>query len=122
MTKSVALLYIAFADVLLLGQTLSPGEANPPVTNPQVNWFERLSKRFPPELVAPIKGPGAATLMRSYSHPLRRVDADCVYPSLASRSLSIRPCRTSPRKLRLLPPFERIAPTTKPATPPDEIR
>ena len=108
MKKIVALLYIAFANVLLLGQTLSPT----PLTNPLVNRFEWLSKRFPPTLVAPIKGPGGATLMRS----------SCVYPSLATRSLSIGPCRTSPRKLRLLTPFERTAPTTKPAIPPGEIR
>ena len=107
MKKIVALLYIAFANVLLLGQTLSLRA----LTNPPVNRFEPLSIRFPPTLVAPIKDPGAATLMRS----------NCVYPSLATRSLSIRPCRTSPRKLRLFPPFE-IAPTPKPAIPSGEIR
>ena len=102
----VALLCIAFADVPLLGQTLSPR----PLTDPLVNRFEPLSMKFPPTLVAPIKGTGAATLKRS----------NCVYPSLATRSLSIRPCKTSPRKLHLFPPFERIAPT--PATSPGVFR
>jgi hypothetical protein len=103
----VALLYIAFADVPLLGQTLTPR----PLTNPLVDRFEPLSMRFPPTLVAPIKDPGAVTLKRS----------NCVYPSLATRSLSIRPCQTSTRKLRLFPPFERIAPTPKPLTSPGEF-
>ena len=108
MKKIVALLYIAFANVLLPGQTLNPM----PLTNPPVNRFEPLSMKFPPTLVAPIKDPGAATLKRS----------NCVYPSLATGSLSIRPCRTSPRKLSLFPPFEKIAPTPKPAIPLGEIR
>jgi hypothetical protein len=108
MKKIVALLYIAFANFLLLGQSLSPR----PLTSPPVKRFEPLSMRLPPTLIAPIKDPGAATLMRS----------NCVYPALATRSVSIRPCGTSPRKLRLFPPFERIAPTPKPAKPPIEIR
>ena len=114
MKTLVALLYIAFANVLLLGQTLSPDEANPPVTNPVVDRLERLSKQFPPELVAAIKDPATVSPMRSY----------CVYPSasLGTWSLSIKPCRTSSRKLHLLPPFEGIVPTTKPATPPGDIR
>jgi hypothetical protein len=105
---AVALLCIAFANVPLLGQTLSPR----PLTNPLVNRFEPLPMRFPPTLVAPIKALGAATLKRS----------ECVYPSLATNSLSIRPCQTSPRKLRLFPPFKRIAPTPKPATSIGEFR
>jgi hypothetical protein len=108
MKKTVALLYIAFANVLLPGQALNPM----PSTNPPVNRFEPLSTKFPPTLVAPIKSPGAATRMRS----------NCVYPSLATRSLSFGPCRTSPRKLRLFPSFARIAPTPKPVMPPVEIR
>jgi len=104
----VALLCIAFANVPLLGQTLSPR----PKTDPPVNRFEPLSMRFPPTLVAPIKEPGVATLKRS----------NCVYPSLATNSLSIRPCQTSPRKLRLFPPFVRIAPTPRPATSPGVFR
>ena len=103
----VALLYIAFANVPLLGQTLTPR----PLTNPLVDRFEPLSMRFPPTLVAPIKDPVAATLKR----------ANCVYPSLATRSLSIRPCKTSPRRLRLFPPFAVIAPTPKPVKSPGEF-
>jgi hypothetical protein len=103
----VALLYIAFASVPLLGQTLTPR----PLTDPLVNRFEPLSMKLPPTLVAPIKGTGAAPLKRS----------NCVYPSLATRSLSIRPCKTSPRKLHLFPPFERIAPTPKLTTSPGEF-
>ena len=103
----VALLYVAFANVPLLGQTLNPR----PETDPLVNRFEPLSMKFPPTLVAPIKGTGAATLKPS----------NCVYPSLATRSLSIRPCQTSTHKLRLFPPFERIAPTPRPATWPGEF-
>jgi hypothetical protein len=38
----VALLYIAFANVPLLGQTLTPR----PLTNPLVDRFEPLSMRF----------------------------------------------------------------------------
>jgi hypothetical protein len=104
----VALLYIAFANVLLLGQTSSPR----PLTNPLVNRFEPLSMRFPPTLVAPIKGTGTVALKLS----------NCVYPSLATNSLSIRPCQTGPRKLRLFPPFKRFAPTPKPAILPGEFR
>jgi hypothetical protein len=104
----VALLYIAFANVPLLGQALSPR----PLTNPLVNRLEPLPMRFPPTLVSPMRDPGAARLKRS----------NCVYPSLATRSLSIRPCQASPRKLRLFPPFEKIAPTPKPAISPGEFR
>ena len=103
----VALLYIAFDNVPLLGQTLTPR----PLTNPLVDRFEPLSMRFPPTLVAPIKDPGAATLKRS----------TCVYPSLATNSLSFRPCQAGPRKLRLFPPFKRIAPMPKPTTSPGEF-
>jgi hypothetical protein len=104
----VALLCIAFANVLSLAQTLSPR----PLANPAVNRFEPLSMRFPPTLVAPIRDPGVVTLKRS----------SCVYPSLATNSLSIRPCQTSPRKLRLFPPFKRIAPVPRPAPSIGEFR
>jgi hypothetical protein len=97
----VALLYIAFANVPLLGQTLSPR----PLTYPLVNRFEPLSMTSQPTLVALI------TLKRS----------NCVYPSLATNSLSFRPCQASPRKLRLFPPFKRIAPMPKPITSPGEF-
>ena len=107
-TIVVALLYIAFANVPLLAQALSPR----PLTNPPVNRFEPLPMRVPPTLVAPIKSTGTAALKRS----------NCVYPSLATRSLSIRPCQPSLRKLRLFPPFERIAPTPTPAISPGEFR
>ena len=108
MKKIVVLLCIAFLNVLLLGQTLTPR----PLTNPLVNRFEPLPMRFSPTLVVPIKDPGAATLKRS----------NCVYPSLATRSLSVRPCQTSPRKLRLFPPFEKIATTPKPVISPGQFR
>ena len=112
MNRLVALLSIAFANVLLLGQTLNPCEATTPVTTPLVDRVEQLSKRFPPELIVPITPPGKATLLRSY----------CVYPSLDTKSLSVKPCQTNSRKLRLVPSLENIAPPTKPATLPDNIR
>jgi hypothetical protein len=104
----VALPYIVFVNVALLGQTLNPR----PLTNPLVNRFEPSPSRFPPTLVAPIKALGSATLKRP----------SCVYPSLATNSLSIRPCQASPRKLRLFPPFKRIAPSPKPAASIGEFR
>ena len=110
MKTFVAILYIAFANVLLLGQMLGRDEANPPVRNP-VERLERLSKTFPPELVVTTKDPATVTPMRSR-----------VYPGPATRSLSIKPCPTSPHKLRAVPPFENIVPKTKPATPPAHIR
>ena len=112
MNKLVALLYIAFANAQLPGQTLSPGEATAPVTTPLVDRVEQLSKRFPPELIVPIAPAGTATLLRRY----------CVYPLLDTKSLSIKPCRKDSRKLRLVAPLENIVPPTKPATPPDKIR
>ena len=90
MKTFVAILYIAFANVLLLGQMLSRDEATPPVRNPVVDRVERLSKTFPPELAASPKDPATVTPMRSY----------CVYPTPATRSLSIKPCPTGPHKLR----------------------
>jgi hypothetical protein len=108
MKKIVVLLCIAFTNVPLLGQALSPR----PLTTPPVNRFEPFPMRFPPTLVAPIKDPGAAKLKRS----------NCVYPSVATRSLSIRPCQTNTNKLRLFPPFEKIAPTPKPAISPGKFR
>ncbi len=74
--------------------------------------LERLSKSFPPDLIGPIAAPSGATLSRSF----------CVYPLLDTKSLSVKPCRTDSRKLRLVPPFEKIAPLTKPATLPGNIR
>src|ERR1700730_5530572 len=81
MKTFVALLYIAFANILLLGQTLGRDEANPPVRNPVVDRIERLAKAFPPELPAATNDRATVTPMRSY----------CVYPSPATRSLSIKP-------------------------------
>ena len=77
-----------------------------------VDRLERLSKRFPPEVVVGITDPVALRPMRSY----------CVYPGVAGRSLSIKPCPKTRRKLRLLPQFEKIVPTTKPAVPRGGIR
>jgi hypothetical protein len=112
MKTFVAILYIAFANVLLLGQIMSRDEANPPVRNPVADRLERLSKTFPPELAAPTKDRATVTPTRSH----------CVYPSPATRSLSIKPCPISPHKLRVVPPFENIVLKTKPATPPAHIR
>lgn len=106
MNKLVALLCVAFANVLLSGQTLSPGQATAPDT------VEQLAKKFPPELVVPIAPSPAATLLRS----------SCVYPSLDLKSISVQPCRTNSPRLRLVPPFEMIAPPAKPGTLPDNIR
>ena len=106
MKTFVAILYIAFANVLLLGQMLGRDAANPPVRNP-VERLERLSKTFPPELVVTTKDRATVTPMRSR----------CVYPGPATRSFSIKPCPISPHKLRAVPPFENIVPKTKPATP-----
>jgi hypothetical protein len=44
MKTFVAILYLAFASVLLLGQTLGRDGANPLVRNPAVDRLERLSK------------------------------------------------------------------------------
>jgi hypothetical protein len=68
MRTFVAILCIAFANVLLLGQVPSRNEANPPVRNP-VDRLERLSKTFPPDIAA--KDRATETPMRSH----------CVYPS-----------------------------------------
>ena len=111
MKTFIAILYVAFANVLLLGQVLSRDEANPPVRNP-LDRVERLSKTFPPELVVATKDRATVTPIRSH----------CVYPSPATRSLSIKPSPISPHKLRVVPPFENIVPKTKPATPPAHIR
>lgn len=107
MNKLVAPLYITFANVLMLGQTLSPGEATAPATTPRVDRVKQLSKRFPVELIVPIPPSGKAALSRSY----------CVQPSLVAKSLSVKPCRTDSRKLRLVPAFENIVPPAKPAKP-----
>jgi hypothetical protein len=97
MKKTLALSYIAFANVLLLGQTLNPGA----ITNP---------RKFPPTLVAPLKAPAL------------RKSSNCVYPSPSTRSLSIGPCRTSPPKLSLFPAFKKIVPAPKSAPPHAAIR
>ena len=112
MKTFVAILYLAFASVLLLGQTLGRDGANPPVRNPAGDRLERLSKTFPPELAAATNDRATVKPTRSY----------CVYPSPATSSLSIKPCPASPHKLHVLPPFENLVPKTKPATPPAHIR
>jgi len=112
MNKLVALLCIAFANVLLPGQTLSPREAAAPGTTPLAHRAEQVSKRFPPELIVPVTAPGTATWLRSY----------CIYPSLNTGSLSVKPCRTNSLKLRLVPSLENSVPPAKPATLPDNVR
>jgi len=106
MNRLVALLCVAFANVLLIGQTLSPGQATAPVT------VEQLAKTFPPELVEPVTPSPTATLLRS----------SCVYRSLDFKSISVQPCRTNSPQLRLVPSFEMVAPPTKPGTVHDNIR
>jgi hypothetical protein len=112
MKTFVAILYLSFAGVLLVGQTLSRDEANPPVMNPVVDRLQRLSKTFPPEMPAATQDRVTVTPARS----------NCVYPSPATRSLSIKPCQATPHKLHVVPPFRNAAPKTKPATPPAHIR
>ena len=112
MKTFVAILYLAFASVLLLGQTLGRDGGNPPAGNPAVDRLERLSKTFPPDLAPATKDPPTVTPRRSY----------CVYPSPGATSFSIKPCPASPHKLHVVPPFKNIAPKTKPATPPAPIR
>jgi hypothetical protein len=109
MKTFIAILCIAFANVLLLGQMPSRNEANPPARNP-VDRLTRLSKTFPPDIAAKDRATEA---------PMR---SRCVYPSPATSSLPIKPCLISPHKLRVVPPFENIVPKTKPATPPAYIR
>jgi len=103
MKTFIAILYLAFASVLLLGQTPSRDEAN---------RLERLSKTFPPEMPAANNDRATVTPRRSY----------CVYPSPATTSLSIKPCPATVHKLQVIPPFENIVPKTKPATPPAHVR
>jgi hypothetical protein len=91
MNKLLTLLYIAFANVLLLGQTSSPGKAAP-ATTPLVDRAEQSSKRFRPELTVPSTP--TATLFQS----------TCVYPSLDGKSLLVQPCRKDSGKLPLVPP------------------
>jgi hypothetical protein len=102
MNKLLAL-SIAFANVLLFGQT--------PATTPRIERVDQMSKRFPPDLIAPAKSKGKATLSRPY----------CVSPSPGAKSLSFKPCRTDSRKLHIVPPFKTVPPA-KPATVPHKIR
>jgi len=88
-----ALIYIAFANVLLVGQTLSPADR-----------VHQSSKRFRPELMAPIT-------------PATFVQSTCFYRSPDGKSLSVTPCVKDSRKLRLVPPADNIAPPIKPTTP-----
>jgi len=90
MNKRMALLYIGFANVLLLGQTAT---ATPPVDR-----VTQLSTRFRPELNVPLTP--SATLFES----------TCVYRSPDTKSLSVKPCVKDARKLPVMPPSERIAP------------
>jgi hypothetical protein len=112
MKTLVVLFYFAFATVLLPGQTPSPDEAKPHVRNPVTDRLGQLPKSFPPELAAPVQN----------SAPLKRMRSFCVYPNLATGSLSIKPCGIRPGKFRVWPSFENILPKTKPVTPPGDIR
>jgi hypothetical protein len=91
MKTLVALVYIAFANVVLLGQTLSPYEPHKHMKDSVVDGLKRLPKNFPPDLIVSTKDPSAVTPTRSY----------CVYYDLAAKSLSVKACRTSPLKCRL---------------------
>ena len=103
MKKFVAALYVAFPTTLLLSQTVSPRGDAVSVRNPLVDRIERLSKRFRPELVAPTKDWYPANVSRY-----------CVYRSPDQKTLSIKPCQTTPRRFRLVPPLKEGAPATKP--------
>src|SRR5262245_32955921 len=96
-----AILYAAIPSAFVLCQSISPSGGAVSVSNP-LDRFQRLSKRFPPEVIVPAKDRYPARLSRSY----------CVYPSPDKQSLSIKPCQTMPRKLRLVPPLqtERLGP------------
>ena len=104
MKTLLAILSIASASALLLGQTPGRDSANPPMRNPLVDRIERLSKTFPPEMPA-------GTNYRAGITPAR---TNCVYPSPATRSLSIKPCPANPHKLHVVPPFKNVVPKTKP--------
>ncbi len=110
MNRSVVLL--AFATGMVFGQTLTPREPASPVTTRLVDRLPPLPKPSPPEVIVPAAYPGRASILRSF----------CVYPSLDTNSLSVKPCRADPRKLRLIPRLENIEPLAKPTTPPGNIR
>ena len=97
MKTFVVMLLIAFANVLLIGQTRGREEANPPARRPAADRLDRLSKGFPPELAAPTEDGATVSFKRS----------NCVYPSPATRSLSIKPCPINPHQLHIVAPFER---------------
>jgi len=103
MKKLIALLYLSFAAALSLGQTVNSGAGVGPATNPLVDRLERLSKRFPPELADPMKDWYPAKVSRY-----------CVYPSPDQKSFSIKPCQTTPRRFRLMPPLRDRGPASKP--------
>jgi len=79
MKKLIAVLFIVIPAGLGFGQT-----------NPMADRVERLSKRFPPEVAAPASD--RPKLSRRY----------CVSPSLEKNSLTVKPCQTPPRRLRLM--------------------
>lgn len=116
MNKLVAVLYTAFPVVLLMAQTFSPVGGAVPVTTkrgtPSMDRLESMSKRFPPEFVSSTTDRDVAKPSHSY----------CVYPSLGTKSLSIKRCQPNPHKLRLVSPFEGVAPNTRPATQPRDMR
>jgi hypothetical protein len=94
MKKLIAIvLYAALVAGFLFGQTRTPGGAAGPLTNPLVDHLERMSKRFPAELLAPAPGP--AKLSRSY----------CVTRA-GDAPITMQPCQRQIRKLRLLPAFQ----------------
>ncbi len=97
MRKLSAVLGITFTAVLSNGQTPSPNGSAEPLASPSTEQVERLPKRFPPELAAPLAGRDTAKLTRSY----------CVYRALDTGSLSIKPCQRKPGRLLLAPLFEK---------------
>lgn len=99
MKKLIAIVfYVALPAAFSFGQTNRDGAVAPP-TNPQADRVERMSKRFPAELVV-LQDRNPARLSRSY----------CVYRS-ADASITIKPCQPKDRKLRLVPGFQAGAPT-----------
>ncbi len=104
MRQIIVLLCAGVPGVLCLAQTVHPDTLGVAVaSDPIAHWVERLSKRFPPDLVARPTGWDFTKQMRS----------KCVYPSPDRMSLFIKPCETPRRRLQLSP-IQDTAPKIKP--------
>jgi hypothetical protein len=97
MKRLIVLLYIA---PFCLGQTAG---RNPDAAT-MTNRVDRLSRRFPPEVIAPAASP-----------PKPFSGRFCAHPSADGKSLSVKPCGTPAYRLRLLPPPDKKGePATRP--------